>query len=62
MYSICFLSVWFHGISEIGIARGSPPGTTIEVQRVEFPSAEIRFISVGIRAMLDCRTSPRIGR
>jgi hypothetical protein len=28
-----------------GIPRGSPPGTTTEVQRVGFPSAEIRFVS-----------------
>jgi hypothetical protein len=33
------------GIAETGIARGSPPGTTTEVQRVGFPSAEIRFVS-----------------
>jgi hypothetical protein len=32
------------------------------VQRVGFLSAEIQFVSVGIRAMLDCRTSPRNGR
>jgi hypothetical protein len=50
------------GIAETGIARGSPPGTTTEVQRVGFPSAEIRFASVGTRAMLDRRTSPRNGR
>jgi hypothetical protein len=47
------------GIAEIGIARGSPPGTTTEVQRVRFLSVEIRFISVGTRAMLDRRTGPR---
>jgi hypothetical protein len=28
-----------------GIARGSPAGTTTEVQRVGFPPAEIRFVS-----------------
>jgi hypothetical protein len=50
------------GIAEIGIARGSPPGTTTEVQRVRFLSVEIRFISVGTRAMLDRRTGPRNGR
>jgi hypothetical protein len=50
------------GIAETGIARGSPPGTTTEVLRVGFPSAEIRFVSVGIRAILDRRTSPRNGR
>jgi hypothetical protein len=47
LYSICLsLSVWIFGIAEIGIARGSPPGTTTEVQRVGFPSAENRFISI----------------
>jgi hypothetical protein len=50
------------GIAETGIAHDSPPGTTTEVQRVGFPSAEIRFVSVGTRAMLDRRTSPRNGR
>jgi hypothetical protein len=45
-----------------GIARGSPPGTTTEVQRVGFPSTEIRFVLVGIIAMLNRRTSPRNGR
>jgi hypothetical protein len=46
LYSICFpLSVWIFGIAEIGIARGSLPGTTTEVQRVGFPSAGIRFVS-----------------
>jgi hypothetical protein len=50
------------GIAETRIARGSPPGTTTEVLRVGFPLAEIRFVSVGIRAMLDWRTSPRNGR
>jgi hypothetical protein len=57
-----YLSVWVFGIAEIGIARGSPPGTTTEVQRVGIPSTEIRFISVGTRAMLGRRTSPRNGR
>jgi hypothetical protein len=33
------------GIAEIGIARGSPPGTTTEVLRVGFPSEEIRVVS-----------------
>jgi hypothetical protein len=33
------------GIAETGIARGSPPGTTTEVLRVGFPSAEIRVVS-----------------
>jgi hypothetical protein len=37
--------VWIFGIAETGIAHGSPPGTTTEVQRVGFPSAEIRFVS-----------------
>jgi hypothetical protein len=32
------------------------------VQRVGFPSMEIRFISVGTRAMLDRRTSSRNGQ
>jgi hypothetical protein len=40
-----YLSVWIFGIAETGIARGSPPGTTTEVQRVGFPAAEIRFVS-----------------
>jgi hypothetical protein len=40
-----YLSVWIFGIAETGTARGSPPGTTTEVQRVGFPSAEIRFVS-----------------
>jgi hypothetical protein len=35
------------GIAKTGIARGSPPGTTTEVLRVGFPSAEIRFVSQG---------------
>jgi hypothetical protein len=35
-----------YGIAETGIARGSPPGTTTEVLRVGFPSAEIRFVSL----------------
>jgi hypothetical protein len=45
LYSICFLSVWILGISETGIARGSRPRTTSEVQRVGYPFAEIRFVS-----------------
>jgi hypothetical protein len=45
-----------------GIARGSSHGTTTEVQRIGFPFAENRFISVGTRAMLSHRTSPRNGR
>jgi hypothetical protein len=46
LYSICFyLSVWTFGIAETEIVRGSPPGTTTEVQRVGFPSAENRFVS-----------------
>jgi hypothetical protein len=57
-----FTFVWIFGIAETGVARGSPPGTTTEVQRVGFPPAEIRFVSIGIRAMLDRRTSPRNGR
>jgi hypothetical protein len=57
-----YLSVWIFGIAETGIARGSPLGTTTKVQRVGFPSAEIRFVSVGTRAMLDRRTGPRNGR
>jgi hypothetical protein len=48
LYSICFLYVWFLGISKTGVARGSPPGTTTEVQRVGFPSAEIRFVSLDV--------------
>jgi hypothetical protein len=36
------------GIAETGIARGSPPGTTTEVLRVEFPFAEIRVVSLCI--------------
>jgi hypothetical protein len=40
-----YLSVWIFGIAETGIARGSPFGTATEVQRVGFPSAEIRFVS-----------------
>jgi hypothetical protein len=51
LYSIYFpLSVWIFGIAETGIARGRPPGTTTEVQRVGFPSAGIRFVSQGIQA------------
>jgi hypothetical protein len=51
-----------YGIDEIGIARGSPPGTTTEVLRVVFPFEEILVVSVGTRAMLDCRTGPKNGR
>jgi hypothetical protein len=48
LYSICFCFIFlygFFGIAETGIARGSPPGTTTEVQRVGFLSAEnpVRF-------------------
>jgi hypothetical protein len=46
------------GIAETRIARGSPPGTTTEVQRVGFPPAEIRFVSVGTIAMLDVGQAP----
>jgi hypothetical protein len=46
LYSICFiLSVWIFGIAETGIACGSPLGTTTEVQRIGYPSAENRFVS-----------------
>jgi hypothetical protein len=47
MYSICFVLSFciVFCIAETGIARGSPPGTTAEVQRVGFPRAEIRFVS-----------------
>jgi hypothetical protein len=54
--------VWFLVLLSQGIARGSPPGTTTEVLRVGFPFAEIGFVSVGIRAMLDRKMSPRNGR
>jgi hypothetical protein len=43
-----YLSVWIFGIAETGIACGSLPGTTTKVQRVGFPSAEIRFVSLGL--------------
>jgi hypothetical protein len=48
MYSICFVLSFCmdFGIAETGIARGSPPGTNTEVQRVGFPPAEIRFVSL----------------
>jgi hypothetical protein len=37
LYYTCFiLSVWIFGIAETEIARGSPLGTTTEVQRVGF--------------------------
>jgi hypothetical protein len=64
MYFICFVLSFCmdFGIAETGIARGSPPGTTTEVLRVGFPSAKIRIVSVGTRAMLDRRTSPRNGQ
>jgi hypothetical protein len=64
LYSIRFVLSFCmdFGIAETRIARGSPPGTTTEVQRVGFPSAEIRFVSVGTRAMFDHRTSPKKGR
>jgi hypothetical protein len=59
LYSICFiLSAWIFGIVETGIARGSPPGTTTEVQRVGFPFAENRFVSERGDAILH-RLSPR---
>jgi hypothetical protein len=47
LYSIVlfYLSVWMFGIAETGIARGSPPRTNTEVQKVGFPSTEIRFVS-----------------
>jgi hypothetical protein len=53
-----FNSVWIFGIAEIGVARCSPTGTTTEVQRVGFPLAGIRFVSVSTRAMLECRNEP----
>jgi hypothetical protein len=49
MYStlLFFLSFCMDfGISETGIARGSPPGTTTEVLRFGVPFAEIRVVSV----------------
>jgi hypothetical protein len=48
LYSICSaLSFCMDfGIAEIGIARGSPHGTTTEVLRVGYPFAEIRFVLV----------------
>jgi hypothetical protein len=62
----CTLFVFFlYGLLVLlrqGIARGSPPGTTTEVQRVGILFGKNLFVSVGIRAMLDRRTSPRIGR
>jgi hypothetical protein len=49
VYSIClYFSVWIFGIAESGIAHGSPPGTTTEVQRVRILSAENRFVSRGL--------------
>jgi hypothetical protein len=38
------------------------PGTITRVQGVGFLDLEIRFVSVGIRAILDCSTSLRHGR
>jgi hypothetical protein len=38
------------------------PGTITMIQGVGFPDLEIRFVSVGIRAILDRSTSPRHGR
>jgi hypothetical protein len=49
LYSIyLYLSVWIFGIAKTGIARGSPPGTTTEVQRVGFLSAENQFVSQSV--------------
>jgi hypothetical protein len=47
LYSIRFVLSFCmdFGIAVTGIARCSPPGTTTEVQRVGFPSAEIQFVS-----------------
>jgi hypothetical protein len=56
-----YLSVWMFGIAETGIARGSPPGTTTEVQRVGFPSAEIRFVSLTIPMGRFSQFTNRIG-
>jgi hypothetical protein len=41
-----FTSVWIFGIAETWVARGCPPGTTTEVQRVGFPPSENWFISL----------------
>jgi ribosomal protein L4 len=48
LYStLLFVSFYMDfGIAETGISRGSPPGTTTEVLRVGFPSAENRVVSV----------------
>jgi hypothetical protein len=43
-----FVFIFLYGFLVLlrqGIARGSPPGTTTEVQRVGFPSTEIWFVS-----------------
>jgi hypothetical protein len=45
LYSICFLLYGFLVLLRQGIARGSPPGTTTEVQRVGFLFMENRFVS-----------------
>jgi hypothetical protein len=44
MYCICFLSYGFLVLLRQGIARGSSPGTTTEVQRIGFPLAENQFV------------------
>jgi hypothetical protein len=57
-------SVWIFGIAETGVARGSPPGTTTEVQRVRFPPAEIWFVSEeldDLESTLSRRSSLRTG-
>jgi hypothetical protein len=46
------------GIAETGIARGSPPGTTTEVLRVGFPSAEIRVVSAKVPECLGLKLLP----
>jgi hypothetical protein len=38
------------------------PGTITMIQRVGFLDLEIWFVSVGIRAILDCSSSHRNGR
>jgi hypothetical protein len=48
--TICFLLYGFLVLMRQGIA--------LEAQRVGFPFAEIRFVLVGARAMLDRRTIP----
>jgi hypothetical protein len=51
IHKCCTLFVFFlYGFLVLlrqGFARGSPPGTTTEVQRVGFPFGENRFVSVG---------------